>query len=58
MQFAYKAINKEGKTVSGRAEAASRQALLSMLAKQGIHPMLVKEDKATKKSGSSSFFSD
>lgn len=51
MQFTYQAVNKEGKTVSGKAEAASKPALLSMLAKQGIHPMLVKEDKAANKSG-------
>ncbi len=56
MQFSYKATNKEGKTVSGRAEAANRQALLSMLAKQGVHPVLVEAEKASKKK-SSGFFS-
>ena len=41
MQFVYKATNKDGKTISGTAEAASRQALLSMLRKQGVKAMNV-----------------
>ncbi|HEX5743950.1 MAG TPA: type II secretion system F family protein [Candidatus Saccharimonadales bacterium] len=58
MQFTYRAVNKDGKTVSGRAEAATRQALLSMLAKQGVHPMIVQEDRAGGKSNKGrSFFS-
>ncbi len=55
MQFTYKATNKEGKTVSGRAEAANKQALLALLTKQGIHPVLVKAEKGGKRAGSSFF---
>src|SRR5665213_3130807 len=54
MQFVYKATTKEGKTVSGTAEAASRQALLSMLHKQGVNPVLVEQDKH--KHGSNALF--
>lgn len=58
MQFTYKAVNKNGKTISGKAEAANRQALLSMLSKQGVHPMLVQEDKHGRKDGGNfGFFS-
>jgi type IV pilus assembly protein PilC len=49
MQFTYKAINKEGKIVSGKAESANRPTLLSLLAKQGLHPVLVEVDKGGKK---------
>lgn len=45
MRFTYKATNKEGKTVTGSAEAANKQALLALLTKQGVHPVLVKVDK-------------
>ena len=45
MQFTYKAINKDGKTVTGSAEAASKQALLAMLRKQDIHPVVIEVDK-------------
>lgn len=43
MQFSYKAITKDGSTVSGSAEAANKQALLTLLHKQGLHPVLIKE---------------
>lgn len=49
MRFIYKATTKEGKTISGSAEAASKQALLAMLHKQGVHPVLVKTNKGGKK---------
>lgn len=45
MEFSYKATNKEGKTVSGNAEAASKQALLATLHKQGLHPLLIERSK-------------
>jgi type IV pilus assembly protein PilC len=45
MQFTYKAINKEGRTVSGTAEAASKPALLALLRRQGIQPIVVETDK-------------
>src|SRR5665213_4511205 len=51
MQFVYKATTKEGKTVSGTAEAASKQALLSLLHKQGVNPVLVEQDKHKHGSG-------
>src|SRR5689334_10978585 len=45
MRFAYTAINKEGKTIEGASEAISREALVSSLAKQGMHPIIVKAEK-------------
>lgn len=55
MLFNYKATAKDGKTVSGTAEAANRQALVTLLRKQGIHPILIEETKG--KSKSSGLFS-
>lgn len=49
MQFTYKATNKEGKTVSGSAEAANRQALISLLNKQSLHPVLIEAGKGKSK---------
>ncbi len=46
MQFSYKAIAKDGKTVSGSADAASKSALLSLLRKQGLHPILIEAKKS------------
>lgn len=45
MEFAYKATNKEGKTVSGTAEAANKASLLTTLRKQGLHPLLIEKAK-------------
>lgn len=45
MQFAYTAINKDGKTINGVAEATSKQALIALLRKQGIRPVLIKSQK-------------
>ncbi|HEY5152634.1 MAG TPA: type II secretion system F family protein [Candidatus Saccharimonadales bacterium] len=42
MLFTYKATSATGKTITGTAEAASRQDLLAMLHKQDIHPVLIK----------------
>ncbi len=59
MQFTYKAINKEGKIISGKADAANKQALLTLLAKQSVHPVLVEIDKGGgKKKKGNSFFSN
>ena len=52
MLFSYKATTKEGKTVAGSAEAVNRQALLALLHKQNLHPVLVEADKGKRKSGS------
>jgi len=46
MQFAYKATTKEGRTISGTADVASKQALLALLHKQELHPVLVELDKS------------
>jgi type IV pilus assembly protein PilC len=57
MLFAYKATNKDGKTVSGTAEAANKQALLTLLHRQGLHPLVVEISKSGGKSGGGRFFS-
>lgn len=41
MQFNYKATTKDGRTISGSAEATNRQALLALLHKQGVQPVLI-----------------
>jgi type IV pilus assembly protein PilC len=53
MEFTYKAT-KDGKTISGTAEATSKAALLELLRKQGVHPLLIDKGKR-KKIGSSLF---
>jgi type IV pilus assembly protein PilC len=50
MQFTYKATNKEGHSVSGTAEVADRQALLTLLRKQGLHPIVIEASKGKSKS--------
>lgn len=45
MRFTYKAVNKDGDTVTGVAEASSKQALLALLHRQGIRPMLIEAKK-------------
>ena len=52
MQFTYKATNKEGKTVSGTAEAVNRQALIGLLNKQSLHPVLIEANKGKSKASS------
>ena len=52
MQFIYKATTAEGRTISGSAEAVSKQALLALLRKQGVTPILVEPDKGKHKGGS------
>lgn len=52
MQFSYKATNKAGKTVSGTTEAASRQALMSALHRQGLKPMVISKAGSKAKFGS------
>ncbi|HZL07985.1 MAG TPA: type II secretion system F family protein [Candidatus Dormibacteraeota bacterium] len=52
MLFKYKATSASGKTITGTAEAASKQDLLSMLHKQNIHPVLIEAGKARNKSRS------
>src|SRR5205809_7280985 len=45
MQFTYQATNREGKTISGSADAVNKQALLALLHKQGLHPIIVEVSK-------------
>ncbi|MDB5185062.1 MAG: Type secretion system protein [Candidatus Saccharibacteria bacterium] len=52
MLFTYKATTHDGRTISGTAEAASKQALLALLHKQGVKPVLVEANNGkTKKRG-------
>jgi len=51
MLFAYKATTKDNKTVNGTVEAVNRQALISTLNKQGLHPVLIEATKDKKKGG-------
>lgn len=52
MKFTYKAITKDGKNISGTYEAANKEALISALAKQGAHPILIRSaSDAGSKSG-------
>lgn len=44
MRFSYKAINHEGKTISGFYEAPDRDTLIATLNKQNIRPILIKLD--------------
>ncbi len=50
MNFVYKATTKDGKTISGMAEAVNKQALLMLLHKQNLKPLLIEAEK--KKHGS------
>lgn len=48
MRFTYKAINQEGKTITGNTEASSKQALINTLHKQNLRPVLVEPRKERK----------
>ncbi len=52
MDFKYTAKTKDGKTVTGTAAAADRQAMLGLLHKEGLHPVVVEVAKGKKKGGS------
>jgi type IV pilus assembly protein PilC len=52
MQFVYKATNKEGHSVTGTADVVDRAALLSLLHKQGLHPVVVERSKGKGKAAS------
>ena len=52
MKFSYKAV-KDGKTITGISEAANKEALIGILIKQGLRPLVV---KAGGSKSSSSFF--
>ncbi len=51
MQFTYKATTKEGKTISGTADVANRQALIALLQKQGVRPVVIESGAKKKKRG-------
>ncbi len=50
MQYTYKALNPEGRTVTGSAEAANKQTLLALLRRQNLRPVLVEVDKGRRRS--------
>lgn len=61
MHFTYKALTKDGKTISGEYDGLDRAALIAALAKQGAHPILIKVDTESssasgKPGGSGGFF--
>jgi type II secretory pathway component PulF len=47
MQFNFKALGKDNKTVTGTLEAADRSAAINALTHQGLHPLVVTEAKAS-----------
>lgn len=49
MQFTYKALKKDNTTLSGTIEAPNRNAAISALSHQGLHPLLVTEVSGGKK---------
>jgi type IV pilus assembly protein PilC len=49
MLFTYKGTTKTGKTISGSVEAVSKQALIAMLIKQEIHPVVIEARKGSGK---------
>lgn len=51
MRFTYKATDKEGHTVSGGVEAANKVAVVGMLSKQGLHPIVIEAEKGHKAGG-------
>lgn len=58
MLYSYKATRKDGSPLQGTTEGTSREAVMAHLARQGIHPMVVKPVKqsaAKKASGNFSF---
>lgn len=56
MLFAYKATTKDGRTISGTVEAANRQALLALLHRQEVRPVLIEVKKGGKVGGNFQLF--
>lgn len=56
--FLYTAINSLNKTVSGTVDAADKSAVITILAKQGLRPLSVKEGSSGAKSIGSFSFTD
>lgn len=55
MKFTYKALTKDGKTITGTYEAANREALIAALTRQGARPVVINVDKGGKHSGGFKF---
>ncbi|MBC7546161.1 type II secretion system F family protein [Candidatus Saccharibacteria bacterium] len=51
MHFIYKATTHDGRTIAGEVDAANKQALLELLHRQGIKPVLITAGNAKKKNG-------
>lgn len=51
MKFSYKALARDGKTITGVYEATDRDALIAALNKQGAHPIVIKLVTSTDKKG-------
>jgi type IV pilus assembly protein PilC len=56
MKFAYKAIGKDGKTISGVYDATSKDMVISMLSKRGARPVSVQIASAKAKGGGFALF--
>ncbi len=56
MKFTYTAQTRDGKTVTGTTEAASKEALITALNKQGAKPIVVKAATQSAKQGSGGGF--
>lgn len=55
-QFTYTAVNKEGKTVSSSTEAKSKEAVSSLLTRQGYRPLIIKEQRSIATKGLGNLF--
>ncbi len=51
MEFSFKALKKDNKTITGTLEAADRASAIAALTHQGLHPLLVTESKGTGRFG-------
>lgn len=51
-RYSYTAT-KSGKTITGSIEASSKEAAVSTLVNQGVHPLVVREDRTKKKDAKS-----
>jgi type IV pilus assembly protein PilC len=49
--YSYTAVNKEGKTTTGTTDAKSKEAVTSLLTREGFRPLLIKETKVGQKNG-------
>ncbi len=45
-KFTYTAVTKEGKSVSGEIEATTKEALVGSLTKQGVRPLVIKQQSS------------